>query len=563
MALLAVAVSLLLSLFLPIESLVCWDSDFTEKACCSDPPLRTDCWVPERGFSKIPCCGSDGQDPLAANQQKRDNLRKFSEASVKSALSLLSGLDGCELSMLHVLNSFTDEHGANPSSWIMEDYMKTGRLRQRCLQDRLFPTRLALALLSPTLVRFGFESKDMLELYSSTAHAFWDVIRERSEKRWSLVSRTIFFAAHAGAIGPVDIAMVASVGRPAFGLKALAGIRSALFFARKRPLRFHLLVDGEGELDMQNALSTLEYWLLARGTFLFYRVDRLHRAWEQVHGLVPLGCLHFNKHYGSPGWLRLFAHEVITDDSVHVVAWVDAGDYLFLSDPAKLLEYHVQFKASHIVGFPKAHPLPFQLFDLRKMRSADWVGIVSKAFKNGYATQDRFCELGEGHTVKVLTRESDNKDLWYWFPSTWAYEPYSEWLPGYGADRDSFERRTPGSEVVWQNMPYPGLQNLVSLRVYCPDFQELFLSLVLYSSAGSDSQISMAAGASSHMHKRIWSNDSWTDSKAQELVCGEQVKGVHFVLPFHHQPWAHRFLNFWASKDVWNEAWLEGRDLRM
>jgi hypothetical protein len=50
---------------------------------------------------------------------------------------------------------------------------------------------------------------------------------------------------------------VASVGFPAFGRKALAGIRSALFFAEKRPLRFHLVVDGLGEQDVKEALKEM------------------------------------------------------------------------------------------------------------------------------------------------------------------------------------------------------------------------------------------------------------------------------------------------------------------
>ena len=58
---------------------------------------------------------------------------------------------------------------------------------------------------------------------------------------------------------------VASVGFPAFGRKALAGIRSALFFA-SCPLRFHLIVDHAGESDMQAALASLEPWLRSRGT---------------------------------------------------------------------------------------------------------------------------------------------------------------------------------------------------------------------------------------------------------------------------------------------------------
>lgn len=57
---------------------------------------------------------------------------------------------------------------------------------------------------------------------------------------------------------------VASVGFPSFGQKALAGIRSALFFA-SRPLRFHLVVDALGQRDVQRALDSLEPWLREKG----------------------------------------------------------------------------------------------------------------------------------------------------------------------------------------------------------------------------------------------------------------------------------------------------------
>ena len=62
----------------------------------------------------------------------------------------------------------------------------------------------------------------------------------------------------------LSLKKVASVGTPPFGRKALAGIRSALFFA-SCPLRFHLVVDQSGEADVQAALASLEPWLRSRG----------------------------------------------------------------------------------------------------------------------------------------------------------------------------------------------------------------------------------------------------------------------------------------------------------
>lgn len=48
------------------------------------------------------------------------------------------------------------------------------------------------------------------------------------------------------------------MGVPAFGQKAMAGIRSALFFA-SRHVRFHLVVDRIGEDDVKQALKEITW----------------------------------------------------------------------------------------------------------------------------------------------------------------------------------------------------------------------------------------------------------------------------------------------------------------
>lgn len=56
------------------------------------------------------------------------------------------------------------------------------------------------------------------------------------------------------------------MGVPAFGQKAMAGIRSALFFA-SRHVRFHLVVDRIGEDDVKEALKEIT-WGWKMGSWL-------------------------------------------------------------------------------------------------------------------------------------------------------------------------------------------------------------------------------------------------------------------------------------------------------
>ena len=85
---------------------------------------------------------------------------------------------------------------------------------------------------------------------------------------------------HLSRLGPFRIpSEVASVGFPSFGRKAVAGIRSALFFA-SQPLRFHLVVDAVGERDVQEALQGIEPWLREKGRRFFFSKRQLMTWWS-------------------------------------------------------------------------------------------------------------------------------------------------------------------------------------------------------------------------------------------------------------------------------------------
>lgn len=288
------------------------------------------------------------------------------------------------------------------------------------------------------------------------------------------------------------IAMVASIGWPPLGRKALAGVRSALFFAHERPLCFHLLVDEKGEADVRRALATLESWLKSRGRFKFYRGEALDSAWRQIMAAVPQDCLDYSARYGSAGWLRLFAHEIILDPEVELVAWIDAGDYVFLEDPAHLLRYGEDFEGDEALGAPGLPNswavLPLQLMDLPRLRRLFWSQLVVAKVQEGYASLGpRLCELGEGRVVHALRNSEDTRRLWHQLPGTWAYEPWAMWLPGHGIAgiwrhsaslrpllAESAAAPSPDADgALWLEAAFPGLVDFTTVRVHCPGFLEV------------------------------------------------------------------------------------------
>ncbi|CAE8618312.1 unnamed protein product, partial [Polarella glacialis] len=124
----------------------------------------------------------------------------------------------------------------------------------------------------------------------------------------------------------------------------------------------------------------------------------------------------------------MFAHEVIRDARVRVVAWVDAGDFVFLEDPAHLLAHRDLFGERRAVGIAGdangVGGLPLQVFDLPQMRQSNWFHLVAKVVRSEYAVLGpQLCELGEGRTlVAMLSKEvagPGNEQLWYPLPSTW------------------------------------------------------------------------------------------------------------------------------------------------
>ena len=102
--------------------------------------------------------------------------------------------------------------------------------------------------------------------------------------------------------------MIASAANPPYASKAMAGVRSALFFAREMPLHFHFFVDAEGEKDMHRALAEVEPWLLSRCTYEMHGESVLKSFFKMLRSTLPVDCLGKTSHFGDAGFIRLFVH---------------------------------------------------------------------------------------------------------------------------------------------------------------------------------------------------------------------------------------------------------------
>ncbi|CAK9006214.1 unnamed protein product [Durusdinium trenchii] len=375
---------------------------------------------------------------------------------------------------------------------------------------------------------------------------------------------------------------VASVGFPSFGQKALAGIRSALFFA-SRPLRFHLVVDALGQRDVQRALDSLEPWLREKGSFRFYQQEGLQDAWREIHALVPEDCLQFSGHYGSAGWLRMFPHLVVpSSEADDALIWVDAGDFVFLADPAELAQHVENFDEDDFmaVADDQVLALPMQVFSLKRLRSArrsswrSWAELVTDAVHRGYAEQGRsFCGLGEGLGMVWLLHHAQNRWIYHEIPHHWTYMPWAVWLPSTGtgslwASSDTLWRLP--ADPVWSDSVFPGLSDFTTLRVKCPSYLEDLAGYIRVALDADPEMLNLTGSFADpkpavdifRKHFRLTRDAQIVDEFAQRVGCEDRIKAVHLPVMFHEVPWVHRFLDFWAGAEVWSAGSSRLRELR-
>ncbi|CAE8585629.1 unnamed protein product, partial [Polarella glacialis] len=555
----------------------CWDLEFTfEAACCGDRPLRADCFSHEdavsMGLTEETCCRTFPEEINEDNFWKIMRVLDF-HASPESCIGAADRI----IAVLKAIPELASEAEDLQQFWSARPLAEVGRTAGDCL-DPVYFLHHQLELLELVLsmgVKGSLLDKSF-EHFSKAADGLDAALMRRSvqsfgrERRRAAVEGAAVEGAEREARiserEPVEIAMVASVGKPAYGKKAVATIRSALFFARLAPLRFHLLVDEEGEQSMKRSMSSIEPWLLKRGTYVFRRVDQDQDLWQLLRSLVPEDCLNHRAHYGSPGWLRMFPAQVfVAPGDPEVVIWVDAGDFIFLDDPGKLLQHARVLEAAQVVGAPKGHPLPFQVFHLSRMReSSDWHAALVQVIQEGYAAHgSQFCDLGEGGAMSDMAGK--HPYLWGFFASSWAYEPWQSRQVGLGvknhwADRAVRDGRLP---QVWHMRSHPGILDFTSMHVSCASLAVGFWFKLLGNSYLPASDFKSALANAIVGYKGWAANVTFKDWAGQYLTCGERIHGVHLVLPFHSVPWAHRLLNFWANSDVWNSDWENGRDLRV
>ncbi|CAE7715414.1 Larp4b [Symbiodinium sp. CCMP2592] len=356
-------------------------------------------------------------------------------------------------------------------------------------------------------------------------------------------------------LGVVHLALVASVGEPVFAFKAMATIRSALFFARRKKLHFHLFVDAAGEEAMRYCLDELwqhEPILAARAAaFELHGEAVLHHFFKLLRASIVPACLGQTKHFGDAGWIRLFVHELLRSrPEVDLLVFVDAGDYVFLKDVSQILIQRQHFRASQLAASPRGAAMPFQLLDLQRMRRQNFTRILSEAVREGFESDGQFCSLGEGFATERL---ASNARLWHVFEEPWVVDPREHGgvqLRG-GGVHNVWNNEVDGA--IWRDRVYPGLFDWTVLRVHCPLFLESFFATALQGKLPpSRSQYKFLGWAVGWYH--LGSIGNWTLEETGLLGgdhsfvrCNEKASGVHFTSTLKSVPWARNFLNFWSG----------------
>ncbi|CAJ1340191.1 unnamed protein product [Effrenium voratum] len=351
---------------------------------------------------------------------------------------------------------------------------------------------------------------------------------------------------------PVHIALVASVGLPVFAAKAMATVRSALFFARRRPLHFHLFADGEGVAAVRAAWARLEPRLARRGTYEVH--SDLQPFFQLLSGLLPQDCLGRSRKFGDSGWLRLLPHEVFKVRNFKRLIYVDAGDYVFLEDPALMLRHRRHFTSTQVAGGPLGGSIPVQVLDVDRMARVGWTDLLRRFVKQQVReVGPSMCDLGEGWISGALANEAV---VWHNFDANWAIEPREfGGLQGSGGGMRDLWLQSPD---VWRERVYPGVQDWTQLRVHCPRFSESFLTAAFLGEMPADKaafiwaqHLAAENDASAVENRTLYQAHFTTVWNQMGIKCGSKILGLHFALNLKAVPWARRFLNFWAGSEAW------------
>lgn len=356
---------------------------------------------------------------------------------------------------------------------------------------------------------------------------------------------------------PVHMALIASVGDPPYGRQALTTVRSALYHAKTRRLHFHIFVDTNGMADMEAAMRDhLEPWLRARISKVdYYGTETMKEVWPVVKRHVPYSCMG-SREYDFPGWMRLFPHEVNWKRDIEHLIWVDAGDFVFFADPARLLEEHKEVveRSKVAATYSKNQPWPLQIFSLHRMKEVGWTTLVGRFIASEWKTNrsgdhGHLCFMAEGMFMTLIGR---------YFPQhfgtvadEWAHEPR---LPFFNGILQMAER-TGGfldDPSVWSRREHPGLIDPTRAFIFCPSYGEFWAHAV--ATMGYPFFTVEAAQVFERARLEIiymLAEGKYDESPSfgtQELRCGRPVLGMHLIRQFHgHIPWGLRLLDFWSN----------------
>ncbi|CAE7221327.1 Larp4b [Symbiodinium sp. CCMP2592] len=544
------------------------------ETCCQEKSQEQLCWGVDAEFVGEYCCGHDVRP-----EAELWNLVGHVIVEVLSAVDceLEAWQDGtsdkCEHALLNrlVQLDIVDNNWVH-KEWLPSMHRRGGRTSVERLHFAMLLCQTFLHSRTTSMVQ-AFEG-DFLTSFRVSHAAGADELRRISlhatGRSWARQLAVLRSAPRD--LGVVHLAMVASVGEPVFAFKAMATIRSALFFARSRRLHFHLFVDAAGERAMRYCLDELrqrEPILASRAAaFELHGEDVLRHLFKLLRENVVPGCLGFTKLYGDSGWIRLFAHELLANrPEVDLLVFIDAGDYIFLEDVSRILMQRRHFRASQVAATTRgAHQL-LQLLDLPRMRRHDFTKIVSKTNREGFeSAPSTFCEIGEGYTTDRLAM---NATLWRVMEEPWAVEPKEHGgvqLRGGGVS-NFWNEELDGA--IWRDRVYPGLfDDWTVLRVYCPLFLESFFATTFQGKLPpSSAQYKFLGWMVSWYHRGSIGN--WTLEESGFFSenfghrrCNEKAWGVHFTAGLKSVPWARDFLNFWsgATKLGRGEALAWGTD---
>ena len=535
------------------------------ETCCQEKSQEELCWgVDAEGVGEY-CCGRDvrpGARSLFAAELW--DLVGHIILEVQSAVDceLATWQDGisfnCEKALLARLVQLDIVDAKWVAHvWLPSMHRRTGRTSVERLHFAMLLCQTFLHWRTAAVVKEALEGDFLTPLRVSHAAAADELHRYSLQATGRSWARQLALLRSAPRdLGVVHVGLVASVGEPVFAFKAMATIRSALFFARRKRLHFHLFVDAAGERAMRYCLDELqqrEPILAARAAaFELHGEDVLRHFFKLLEANIVPGCLGQTKLFGDAGWIRLFVHELfIHRPEVDLLIFVDAGDYVFLEDVSRILVQRRNFRTSQLAASPRNGDMPFQLLDLPRMRQNGFTKILSETVREGFeSAPSYYCSLGEGVTTKKL---ASNETLWHVFEEPWVVEPREHGgiqIRGGGVN-NLWNKEVDGA--IWRDRVYPGLFDWTVLRIHCPLFLESFFATTLEGKLPpSRSQYKFLGWAVRVYHRGSLSNSTLEESGLHSahlsyLRCNEKAWGVHFTSTLKSMPWGRNFLNFWAG----------------